>query len=104
MARHDPPRGTDTTARAPRADTGILTGDTQTGAVRWFNDAKGFGFITPDDGGKDVFVHYSAIEGESFKTLQEHDRVEYEPQEAPGRKSPNAMNVRVIERAAERSA
>ena len=52
-----------------------------TGKVKWFNDAKGFGYITPDDGSKDVFVHFSAIEGAGFKTLKENDKVQYELQE-----------------------
>ena len=63
-----------------------------TGVVKWFNDSKGYGFITPDEGGKDLFVHHSAIVMEGFKTLSEGDRVEYEATEGP--KGPQASNVR----------
>ena len=62
-----------------------------TGKVKWFNDAKGFGFITPEDGGKDLFVHFSNVAGEGFKSLTEGARVEYEP--AQGDKGPVATNV-----------
>jgi cold shock protein len=63
-----------------------------TGTVKWFNDAKGFGFITPDEGGKDLFVHFSAIQGSGFKTLKENDKVQYDV--GQGDKGPNATNVR----------
>jgi CspA family cold shock protein len=62
-----------------------------TGTVKWFNDSKGYGFITPDEGTKDLFVHFSNIAGEGFKTLQEGVRVEFEPRE--GSKGPEATNV-----------
>ena len=52
-----------------------------TGTVKWFDDAKGYGFITPDDGGKDLFVHFSGIAGDGFKTLQEGAKVEFVPEE-----------------------
>lgn len=55
----------------------------QTGTVKWFNEAKGFGFITPTDGGADVFVHYSTIEGNGFKTLAEGQQVEFESVKGP---------------------
>ena len=62
-----------------------------TGTVKWFNDAKGFGFITPDDGSKDCFVHFSAIQGSGFKSLDEGDKVEFEV--VQGQKGPAAENV-----------
>ena len=62
-----------------------------TGTVKWFNDAKGYGFIAPDDGGKDVFVHFSAIAGDGFRTLAEGAKVEFEVRE--GTKGPEAANV-----------
>ncbi len=54
-----------------------------TGTVKWFNEAKGYGFITPSEGGDDVFVHYSAIKGSGFRTLQEGQRVNFEVQRGP---------------------
>ena len=63
-----------------------------TGTVKWFNDSKGFGYITPDDGSKDVFVHFSAIQGGGFKTLKEKDKVQYDVEESP--KGPRAANVK----------
>ena len=62
-----------------------------TGTVKWFNDQKGFGFITPEDGGRDCFVHHSAIQAEGFRTLAEGDRVEFDL--ADGAKGPAAENV-----------
>jgi CspA family cold shock protein len=65
-----------------------------TGTVKWFNDAKGYGFITPEEGGKDLFVHHTNIAGEGFKTLAEGVKVEFEPRE--GQKGPEATNVAVV--------
>jgi len=62
-----------------------------TGTVKWFNETKGFGFITQDNGGADVFVHYSALQGGGFKTLPEGARVSFEVQD--GAKGPQASNV-----------
>jgi CspA family cold shock protein len=64
------------------------------GTVKWFNDTKGFGFITPEDGGKDCFVHHTAIQGSGFKSLSEGDRVEFDV--VQGQKGPAAENVRKI--------
>jgi len=65
-----------------------------TGTVKWFNADKGYGFITPDEGDKDLFVHFSAIQGSGYRTLAEGAKVEYELGE--GAKGPQATNVRVI--------
>ena len=63
-----------------------------TGTVKWFNDAKGFGFITPDDGGKDLFVHHSSIQASGFKSLKEGQKVSFEVTQ--GRKAPAAAHVK----------
>ena len=64
------------------------------GTVKWFNASKGYGFITPTDGGDDVFAHYSAIEMEGYKTLKEGQPVEFEVQEGP--KGPQASHIRSL--------
>ena len=61
------------------------------GTVKWFSDQKGYGFITPEDGSKDVFVHHTAIKGEGFRTLREGQQVEFEITQGP--KGPQASNV-----------
>jgi CspA family cold shock protein len=65
-----------------------------TGTVKWFNDDKGFGFITPDEGGKDLFVHFSGIAGNGFRSLAEGTRVSYDAEQ--GDKGPKAVNVTVV--------
>ena len=67
---------------------------TQTGTVKWFDDGKGFGFITPEGGGKDLFAHFSEIRAEGFKSLQENQRVEFEVKQ--GQKGLQAANIRVV--------
>ncbi len=64
------------------------------GTVKWFNDQKGFGFITPEDGSKDLFVHHSSIQADGFKTLRENQQVEFEVEQAE--KGPRAANVKAI--------
>jgi CspA family cold shock protein len=66
-----------------------------TGTVKWFNETKGFGFITPDDGGGDLFVHHTKIEMEGFRTLQKGQRVQFKT--GQGRKGIEATNVRPLE-------
>lgn len=63
-----------------------------TGTVKWFNDSKGFGFITPDDGSKDVFAHFSAISADGFRSLAEGQQVTYDVEDGP--KGPQAANIR----------
>ncbi|MCA9510115.1 MAG: cold-shock protein [Myxococcota bacterium] len=63
------------------------------GTVKWFSDQKGYGFIEPEDGTKDIFVHYSAIEGDGFRTLHEGQAVQFET--GDGRKGPEARNVKI---------
>ena len=67
---------------------------TQTGTVKWFDDGKGFGFITPEGGGKDLFAHFSEIQGTDFKSLAEGQRVEFEVTE--GKKGPQASKIRAL--------
>ena len=73
-----------------------------TGTVKWFSDAKGFGFIEPDDKGVDVFAHYSAIQMDGFKTLKQGCRVTYELHESP--KGPHASNILAVPASCESSA
>lgn len=65
------------------------------GTVKWFNDSKGFGFITPDDGGQDLFAHFSAIQAQGFKTLRENQRVSFDVTTGP--KGQQASNIREAE-------
>jgi CspA family cold shock protein len=66
-----------------------------TGTVKWFNDSKGFGFITPDGGGDDLFAHFSAIQSQGFKTLQEGQRVNFDVTTGP--KGQQAANIRAAD-------
>ena len=66
-----------------------------TGTVKWFNDAKGFGFVTPESGGKDLFAHFSAIQGQGFKTLREGQRVQFDVTSGP--KGDQASNIRALD-------
>jgi len=68
--------------------------ETEYGVVKWFNNEKGFGFIAPDSGGKDLFVHHSDIVGTGFKSLEENQRVSFEP--AEGQKGPQAKSVQKL--------
>ncbi len=67
---------------------------TLTGTVKWFNDSKGFSFITPDDGGKDLFAHFSDIQSNGFKSLSENQRVSFE--RGMGQKGEKASNIRIV--------
>jgi cold shock CspA family protein len=66
----------------------------QTGTVKWFNDAKGFGFIAPDDGGDDLFAHFSEVQGSGFKSLQEKQKVSFEVKQGP--KGKQAANIQPL--------
>jgi cold shock protein len=68
--------------------------DIATGTVKWFNDAKGFGFITPDEGGKDLFAHHSSIQGGGFKSLKEGQKVSFDVTQ--GQKGPAAANIKPL--------
>lgn len=83
-------------ANEGRCDSFIFSGihSMATGTVKWFNDAKGFGFITPDGGGEDLFAHFSAIQGGGFKSLKEGQKVEFEVTQGP--KGKQASNIKTL--------
>ncbi len=81
--------------QCPAAKEGGAEGLMARGTVKWFSEEKGYGFVAPDEGGEDLFVHYSAIEGEGYRSLEEGERVSYEP--TRGRKGEQAENVRRVE-------
>ncbi|GAB2901992.1 hypothetical protein GCM10027046_33810 [Uliginosibacterium flavum] len=86
MPRSKPAQAGDETDKPEEEVEGMATG-----TVKWFNDAKGFGFITPDDGSEDLFAHFSAINMNGFKSLKEGDKVSFEPTQGP--KGKQASNI-----------
>jgi CspA family cold shock protein len=96
FAGHFDPKASATTAREVRAVHSLSKGenDMAVGTVKWFNADKGFGFITPDDGGADLFAHFSAISASGFRSLEENQRVEFEV--TRGQKGPQASNIRPL--------
>jgi CspA family cold shock protein len=81
-------------SRVRSAHNAVEEHNMATGTVKWFSDDKGFGFITPDEGTKDLFVHHSAITGEGFKSLAEGAKVSYDAEQGP--KGPSAANVTTL--------
>jgi len=80
------PQGGTPSTTGPRAPLSLRprqAGSVSTGTVKWFNDAKGYGFITPEGGGQDLFAHYKEIQGSGFRSLKEGQRVEFEVREGP---------------------
>jgi CspA family cold shock protein len=86
------PRANSRPGKSARSGIGRRKEKVANGTVKWFSEQKGYGFITPDDGAKDIFVHYSNITHEGFKTLRDGQRVEFES--ADGRKGVEATNVK----------
>lgn len=88
------PAWTDSVSEATPQHFLLAQAVNQTGTVKWYSESKGFGFITPDDGSKDVFVHFSAYESDGFKTLTDGQKVMFDV--IPGAKGPSAANVRPL--------
>jgi CspA family cold shock protein len=96
LSHNTPPGNPNSTIACASRAHPVFNGVTSmpTGTVKWFNETKGFGFIKPDDGGADLFAHYSGIKSKGFRTLKENQKVEYQVQQ--GQKGPQAVEINVL--------